>query len=460
MTMACSQAHQEQKWWISSLRVYATSTKPAEARPNDEPVFNFDLSSITMEKAIFEETVKMWGVRAKTVEAERDALKREMDELRRERDIIQERLQEVTQDTERLKAELENTNERLLQSEAEKETERERVRDLLQEVDRLKSSSTPQDLIHHNTHNKVVSGPTQPRQVVKKEEEEEYIKVEEDVKPIILQMGAEVDDLADANAVPEHRRDMLNLLPPINLNLPDEGLGKAFSRPEITKVLGGNPQQATGSEYFAFKHSSNPWLPKSRLEHGFAFVGLPGSRLKDDMIAVDGPVVRPLFVGFRQPEDPLKIGWHYMGTYEFSIPPSHQRPKAEDELGNGEPQFLTVLEWESLTEPFRIEYTKMAASRYGISPSQLAEDYSIGQRGCPFRLAKCVGFNNEIYQRLKARDISQRPMTSKKKAQQSALLALKRKREKDDSNSNSRSKRLQGSNEENFKEEEITMDLE
>ncbi|KAG8994370.1 hypothetical protein FRB90_000451, partial [Tulasnella sp. 427] len=166
---------------------------------------------------------------------------------------------------------------------------------------------------------------------------------------------------------------------------------------------------------------------------------------------------------FRQPEDPLKTGWHYMGTYEFSILISHQQPKAEDGLGNeghGEPQFLTVMEWESLTELFRIEYTKMAASRYGVSSSQLAEDYATGQRGCPFRLAKCVGFNNEIYQRLKARDTSQRPMTSKKKAQESALLALKRKREKDDPNSNPRSKRLQGSNEENFKEEDIAMDLE
>ncbi|KAG8944538.1 hypothetical protein FRC04_001760 [Tulasnella sp. 424] len=234
-------------------------------------------------------------------------------------------------------------------------------------------------------------------------------------------------------------------------------------------VLGGNSVQATNAEYFAFKHSSNPWLPKARLGHGYAFVGLPGSKLRDDLIGVDGPLVRPLFVGFQKPEDPSRTGYHYMGTYEFSLPSLYPQPKLEDDAAMDgadeqeeqlEQRFLAPEEWETLTESFRNEYTKMASPRYGISPTQLAHEYVAGLKGCPFRLAKCTGYDNEIYQRLKSRDTSRRPQTAKQKAQESSSQAAKRKREHDDSLPSRSSKRLQDAGLGRMKEEEQEMDIE
>lgn len=102
----------------------------------------------------------------------------------------------------------------------------------------------------------------------------------------------------------------------------------------------------------------------------------------------------------------------------------------------------------------------MASPRYGISPTQLAHDYEAGLKGCPFRLAKCIGYDNEMYQRLKSRDTSRRPETAKQKAQESSSQAAKRKREQDDSLPIRSSKRLQGASLGKVKEEEQEMDIE
>lgn len=86
-------------------------------------------------------------------------------------------------------------------------------------------------------------------------------------------------------------------------------------------------------------------------------MGLPGAKLRDDLIGVDGPLVRPLFVGFQKPEDPSRTGWYYMGKYEFSIPSLNPQAKPEKDADvpeadqqQGQQRFLAPVEWESLTE--------------------------------------------------------------------------------------------------------------
>lgn len=410
-----------------------------------------------MMEAFVAETFRMWGERATTAEAERDSLKMEMGKLKDERATLQNKIEELSQTVDRLTGDLEETRRRLESSEADKETQQELVKDLLQEMERLKRDS----LSHSESPNRANQNPGN-RSPTKEE-----VKDEEDIKPLISQTPLGEVSVFEANAIPEHRRIALDLLPTLNLPVPDEGLGKAFSRPEIMNVLGGNSQQATNVEYFAFRHSSNPWLPKARLDHGYAFVGLPGAKLRDDLIGVDGPLVRPLFVGFQKPEDPSRTGWYYMGKYEFSIPSLNPQAKPEKDADvpeadqqQGQQRFLAPVEWESLTEIFRSEYTRMASPRYNISPSQLADDYAEGRKGCPFRLAKCVGFDNEMYQRLKSGDKSKRPPTAKQRAQESSSRAGKRKREQDDSSPAGGSKRLQAARLQEVKKEEDIMDVE
>ncbi|KIO27020.1 hypothetical protein M407DRAFT_23711 [Tulasnella calospora MUT 4182] len=406
-----------------------------------------------MMEAFVGETIKMWGERATTAEAERDSLKKETDKLKEERATLRKKMEDLSRTVDRLTGDLEEARRRLENSEAEKETQQELVKDLLREMERLKNDCPPQG----GSSNRVNQNASPTK---------EEVKDEEDIKPLIPQ--APFGELAvEANVIPEHRRITLDLLPVIDLPLRDEGLGQPFSRYDIMSVLGGNSQQATNAEYFAFRHSSNPWLPKARIGHGYAFVGLPGAKLRDDLIGVDGPLMRPLFVGFQKPDDPTRTGWYYMGKYEFSVPSLYPQAKLEEDAAvseadqqQGQQRFLSPVEWESLTENFRSEYTKMASPRYNISPSQLADDYAAGRKGCPFRLAKCVGFDNEMYQRLKSGDKSKRPPTAKQRAQESSSRASKRKREQDDSSPSGSSKRLQGASLEDVKKEEDTMDVE
>ncbi|KAG9047005.1 hypothetical protein FS837_003241 [Tulasnella sp. UAMH 9824] len=392
-----------------------------------------------MMEAFVAETFRMWGERATTAEAERDSLKKETDKLKDERATLQKKIKELSQTVDRLTGDLEETRRRLESSEAEKEIQRELVKDLLQELERLKRDSLPRsESLNRANHNPGNRSPTK-----------EEVKDEEDIKFSIPQAPLGEISVVEANAIPEHRRITLDLLPTLNLPLPDEILGKAFSRHEIMNVLGGNPQQATN------------------VGHGYAFVGLPGAKLRDDLIGVDGPLVRPLFIGFQKPEDPSRTGWYYMGKYEFSIPSLCLQAKPEEDANvpeadqqQGQQRFLAPVEWESLTENFRSEYTKMASPRYNISPSQLADDYAEGRKGCPFRLAKCVGFDNEMYQRLKSGDKSKRPPTAKQKAQESSSRASKRKREQDDSSPSGGSKRPQAARLQEVKKEEDIMDVE
>ncbi|KAG8928521.1 hypothetical protein FRC00_001730 [Tulasnella sp. 408] len=431
-----------------------------------------------MMEAFVAETFRMWGERATTAEAERDSLKKETDKLKDERATWQKKIEELSQTVDRLTRDLEQTRRRLESSEAEKETQQELVNDLLQEMERLKVRVPPffrtsafpivrlkvSITLQRDSLPRTESSNRANQNPVNRSPTKEEVKDEEDIKPSIPQAPlGETSVQAEANAIPEHRRITLDLLPTLNLPLPDESLGQAFSRPEIMNVLGGNSQ--TQFKSMVTESKANDVLLFR--DHGYAFVGLPGAKLRDDLIGVDGPLVRPLFVGFQKPEDPSRTGWYYMGKYEFSIPSLYPKAKPEEDANvleaeqqQGQQRFLAPVEWESLTENFRSEYTKMASPRYNISPSQLADDYAEGRKGCPFRLAKCVGFDNEMYQRLKSGDKSKRPLTAKQRAQESSNRASKRKREQDESSPSGGSKRLQAARLQEVKKEEDIMDVE
>lgn len=77
------------------------------------------------------------------------------------------------------------------------------------------------------------------------------------------------------------------------------------------------------------------WLILSRA-NGYLFFGMPGN-YNDDLLCLGGPETRPLFVGIPKPEQPSSMGWYYLGTYSFSLPPPP--------LGAG----LHVDEWNALT---------------------------------------------------------------------------------------------------------------
>lgn len=133
---------------------------------------------------------------------------------------------------------------------------------------------------------------------------------------------------------------------------------------------------------------------------------MPGN-YRDDLLCLNGPETRPLFVGIPKTDQPSSVGWYYLGTYSFSLPPPPHEPvlgvKEWNSLPlNVRPVRIVVWNYElTVFLQFRSEYCEIACGRYkDDNQSVTHEMYETGARGCPIRLATCTGFDDELYQRL------------------------------------------------------------
>jgi len=123
-----------------------------------------------------------------------------------------------------------------------------------------------------------------------------------------------------------------------------------------------------------------------------------GTFQKDEDIGAKGPTYRELFkLTFVKGTAQSCI---YLGQYKFS-----QLPECKG---------LSVEEWKMLSDEVQKRWIDTITTRNRLlSRTMAAERFATGEEQVPLRLARCVGFNFVLYEKLKAAHASE--STSSKK---------------------------------------------